>query len=300
MAVIKKSIGEKVFTVFNITFMILLSVSILYPILNVISMSFSGFGSATRNEVTFYPKDITLESYIQIFESRAILNAYINSIIITVLGTFFGVILTSFVAYPLSRSKFMGRRFFTLAIALTLWFNAGIIPTFMLVKSLGLYNTLAALIIPCLINTFYVIIMLTFFKELPNELIDAANIDGCNEFQTLFLIVYPISKPILATIGMWFAVAQWNNFLDPLIYLRDRKLYPLQIMLREVVLQGTASEYGISIGAQEANPSDNEFLVVEETLKAATVVISTLPIMCIYPFIQKHFAKGVMIGSIKG
>jgi ABC-type glycerol-3-phosphate transport system permease component len=288
-------VGVKVFRVFNVTILLLLCVSILYPMLHVLSQSLSDFGAVARGEVSFYPIGLTLDPYKQVFKDDSVLIAYKNTVIITVLGTFFGVLLTSFVAYPLSRPNFMGRRFFTLAIALTLWFSGGMIPTFMVVKTMGIYNSLAAVIIPSLINTFNVIIMLTFFREVPQDLIDAARIDGCNEARILFQIVYPVSKPILATISLWVAVAMWNSFLEPLLYLQDRVKYPLQIILREIVLEGRSDVY-----FTDSRAGVGEFFVSDESLKAATVMAATIPIICIYPFLQKYFTKGVMIGSIKG
>jgi putative aldouronate transport system permease protein len=262
--------------------------------MHVVSVSFSSFGPVTRNEISIFPKEFTFISYKNVFETNAILTAYKNTIFITAIGTFLGVIMTSFVAYPLSRPNFMARRFFTLCIALTLWFGAGMIPSFMVIKTLHLYNTLWAVILPALINTFHVIIMLTFFKSVPQDLIDAAKIDGCNEIRILFQIIYPLSKPILATIALWIAVAQWNIFLTPLLFLRDRALYPLQIVLREVMLEGLSDTY-----FSETLAGDGETMV-EESIKAATLMVSTLPILLMYPFLQKYFTKGVMVGSIKG
>lgn len=296
MAVVtKRSTGEIVFCIFNMGVLIFLCVSILYPIFNVISLSLSGYGPVARGEITFYPKDFTLDPFREVFKTPFVLTAYRNTLFITLSGTFLGVILTSFVAYPLSRPNFMARRFFTLCIALTLWFNAGIIPTFMVVRSLALYNSLWAIIIPSLVNTFNTIVMLTFFKSIPQDLIDAADVDGCNEFRKLFQIVYPVSKPILATIALWIAVALWNNFFESLLYLRDRNLYPLQIILREILLQGRTDIFFLG-----TKTGESEFKVVDESLKGATVVAATLPILFVYPFLQKYFAKGVMIGSIKG
>ena len=301
MAVVAaNSLGVRAFRILNVILLVVLCVSVLYPMLHVLSISLSDFGPVARDEVTFYPREFTLQPYREVAKNNTILSAYKNTLFITLPGTIFGVILTSFVAYPLSRPGFMGRRFFTFAVALTLWFSGGMIPSFMVIHALRLYNRLAAVIIPSLVNSFNVVIMLTFFRGVPQDLIDAARIDGCNEARILFRIVYPVSKPILATVSLWTAVALWNSFLEPLLYLQDWSKYPLQVILRGIVLQGMSDVYLSNTGFANTGVNDRETMVIDESLRAATVMAATIPILLVYPFLQKHFTKGVMIGSIKG
>jgi putative aldouronate transport system permease protein len=207
-----------------------------------------------------------------------------------VMQVLFTLTFTSLTAYPLSKQRLLWRKTILLFIGFTLLFNGGLIPTFLLIKKLGMLNTMWALVIPGAVNTMYLFIMRTFFEGIPEELEDAATMDGCNPFQVLLKIVLPLSVPVMVTIGLFTAVAQWNSFFNSLIYLTDKNMFPLQIHLRNVVISGSALF---------ATRGDDGDVVVLETIKYSTLMVATAPILLIYPFIQKYFVKGALIGSIK-
>jgi putative aldouronate transport system permease protein len=232
-----------------------------------------------------------------LIENGAILTAYRNTLFVVIIGTIVNLILQSAAAYVISKPYLPGVKFFTAMIMFTLWFGGGMIPTFLVVQGVGLFNSLWALIWPTAISTFHVVVMRTFFKQLPAELEESALIDGCNEIHTLFRIILPLSKPLLATIALWIAVFRWNDFTQPLLYIFNRDLFPLQVVLREIVLNNAADAYGLNAGALVENLDRN---VITQSLQYAVIIFSTLPIMLIYPFLQKHFTKGVLLGSVKG
>ena len=294
---IKEPFSRKVFVVFNTILLTGLCVSILLPFIRILAVSLSGRNPVLRGEVGFIPVDFTFDAYIMLIENGAILTAYRNTLYVVILGTIVNLVLQSCAAYVISKPYVPGVKFFTGMIVFTLWFSGGMIPTFLVVQSVGLFNTLGALIWPTAISTFHVIIMRTFFKQLPAELEESALIDGCNEIQTLFRIILPLSKPLLATIALWIAVFRWNDFTQPLLYLFNRDLFPLQVVLREIVLNNQAEAYGLNAGALIEDLDRN---VITRSLQYAVIIFTTLPIMMIYPFLQKYFTKGVLLGSVKG
>ncbi|MCL2703064.1 MAG: carbohydrate ABC transporter permease [Defluviitaleaceae bacterium] len=294
---IKTPFSRKLFMVLNGTLLIALCVSIILPFVRILSISLSGRSAVLRGEVGFLPRDFTIDAYRMLIENGSVFTAYRNTLFVVVIGTIINLILQSCAAYVLSKSYLPGVKFFTGMIVFTLWFGGGMIPTFLVVQGIGLFNSLWALIWPTAISTFHVIIMRTFFKQLPAELEESAFIDGCNEIQTLFRIILPLSKPLLATIALWIAVYRWNDFTQPMLYLFNRALFPLQVVLREIVLSNAADAYGMNAGALVENLDRN---VITQSLQYAVIIFSTLPIMCIYPFLQKHFTKGVLLGSVKG
>jgi len=294
---IKEPLSRKIFVVVNATLLIGLCISILLPFIRILAVSLSGRGPVLRGEVGFIPIDFTFDAYIMLMENGAIFTAYRNTLYVVIIGTIVNLILQSCAAYVISKPYIPGVKFFTGMIVFTLWFGGGMIPTFLVVQGVGLFNTLGALIWPTAISTFHVIVMRTFFKQLPAELEESALIDGCNEIQTLFRIILPLSKPLLATIALWIAVFRWNDFTQPLLYLFNRDLFPLQVVLREIVLNNQAEAYGLNAGALIEDLDRN---VITRSLQYAVIIFSTLPIMMIYPFLQKHFTKGVLLGSVKG
>jgi len=294
---IKESWSRKLFVVLNGTLLIGLCLTIVLPFLRIIAISLSGVNAVRRGEVMFIPVDFTLDVYRRIWENGALFVAYGNTLFVVIIGTFVNLILTSFAAYAISKEYLPGVKFFTGMIILTLWFGGGMIPTFLVVQGVGLFDSLWALIWPTAISTFHVVIMRTFFKQLPAELEEAALIDGCNEAQTLFRIILPLSKPIMATVALWIAVFRWNDFTQPFLYLMNRSLFPLQIVLREIVLANNAAAYGLE-GATLID--DTTVNVVTESLQYGVIIFATLPIIMVYPFLQKHFVKGVLLGSVKG
>jgi putative aldouronate transport system permease protein len=267
----------------------------LYPFLHVIAVSLSGRFPVARGEVTFYPKDITLNAYQKILESKALFRSYANTILIVVAGTILSVFFISLAAYPLSKKKLPGNRLITFLLTITLWFNAGMIPQFFVVQRLGLYDSLWSLILTPLISAYYVIVMRNFFENMPSSLEESARLDGCTDIGILFRIIYPLSLPVLSTVALWVAVAHWNSFFEPLLYLKSREKYTIQLALRDIILANSANEYNLDV-----DPMIHEFEVVTESVQYATIIAATLPILVVYPFLQKYFVKGVLVGAIKG
>ncbi|SEL72783.1 carbohydrate ABC transporter membrane protein 2, CUT1 family [Paenibacillus sp. cl141a] len=283
----QESFASKLFDVFNILFMIVLIMVMAYPMVYVFSASISNNAMVASGAVLLWPKKITLIAYEQLIYNPDLWVSYWNTIRYTFLHTLLTLIATSAMAYPLAKRWLPGRRAILLMAAFTLLFSGGMIPTFLIVQKLGMLDTIWAIVLPSLISTWYLFIMRTFFEALPEELEDAAAIDGCGSMQILMRIVLPLSVPVMVTIGLFTAVNQWNSFFSALIYLNDREMYPLQIMMRNILIAGT-------------NVQGEGDLTHLETLKYAMIMIGTLPILCIYPFIQKYFVQGTMIGGIKG
>ena len=280
-------------TICNYAIITLITFCCLYPFLNVIAYSLSGYNAVLSGRVTFYPIDFTLDAYKQILGRSQIWMSMKSTVIVTVLGTFLSLFLTVCAAYALSRDYLPGRKFFTGLILFTMYFSGGMIPTFLVVKQLGLYDTLAALFIPQSVNVFNFIVMRTFFRELPKELEEAARIDGASDIQTLARIILPLSLPIFATIGLFYAVGYWNSYFDALLYVQDPNKYTLQLRLRSLL-------FGGELNNSAANQEGLGTQVMSQSLKMATVAVSTIPILVVYPWLQKYFVKGVMVGSVKG
>ena len=283
----QESFASKLFDVFNVLFMMVLIMVMAYPMVYVFSASISNNARVASGAVLLWPKKITLIAYEQLIYNPDLWMSYWNTIRYTFLHTVLTLIATSAMAYPLAKRWLPGRRVILLMAAFTLLFSGGMIPTFLIVQKLGMLDTIWAIVLPSLISTWYLFIMRTFFEALPEELEDAAAIDGCGAMQILVRIVLPLSVPVMVTIGLFTAVNQWNSFFSALIYLNDREMYPLQIMMRNILIAGT-------------NVQGEGDLTHLETLKYAMIMIGTLPILCVYPFIQKYFVQGTMIGGIKG
>ncbi|MEK3884718.1 carbohydrate ABC transporter permease [Paenibacillus sp. PL2-23] len=269
--------------------MLLLVAVTVYPVLYVFSASVSNPALVQSGAVKLFPQEWTWIAYERILSRSDLWISYWNTIRYTIVQTILTLLVTSMLAYPLARRVLPGKRFLLLMIAFTMLFSGGLIPTFLIVQKLGMLNTIWAMVIPTLVSTWYLFIMRTFFEALPPELEDAATIDGCGPLGVLFRIVMPLSIPVLVTIGLFTAVGQWNSFFDAMLYLSERDMYPLQILLRTIIIIGNSSD----AYAEE----DGTFV---ETVKYSLIVISTLPILCVYPFIQKYFVQGAMIGGIKG
>ncbi|HJC24454.1 MAG TPA: carbohydrate ABC transporter permease [Candidatus Eisenbergiella merdavium] len=276
----------------NYILITLLTFVCLYPFLNVVAYSFSGYNAVLSKEVTFYPIDFTLEAYKQILGRTTIWTAMRTTVMVTLLGTALSLVLTTFAAYALSIRDLPGRKVLTGLILFTMYFGGGMIPTFLVVKGVGLYDTLGALFIPQSVSVFNFIVMRTFFRELPESLQDAARIDGASYMQVLVKIILPLSLPILATIGLFYAVGYWNSYFEALIYIQDVDKYTLQLRLRSLLFGSELT----------SNTSDNVAgtMVLTQSLKMAIVAVSTVPILIVYPWLQKYFVKGVMLGSVKG
>ena len=264
----------------------------LYPFVNVIAYSLSGYNAVLSAKVTFYPIDFTIDAYREIIRRPQLWLAMKTTVLVTLYGTALSLALTTIAAYALSRKELPGKGFLTGIILFTMYFGGGMIPTFLVVKNVGLYDTLPALFVPQAVNVFNFIVMRTFFKDIPDSLEEAARIDGASYIQCLVRIFLPLSVPIIATMALFYAVGYWNTYFDALIYIQDPNKYTLQLRLR-----------GLLTGDELNNSANLEGVctqVMAQSLKMATVAVSTIPILVVYPWLQKYFVKGVMIGSIKG
>lgn len=289
---IKQSKGEKAFTLFNYLFLGGFALLCLFPFIHVIAQSLSSQRAIVSGEVLFFPIETTFLAYKEVLMDQHFLRAFFISVARTVVGTFINVFLTCLMAYPLSKTYIKGRGVILFAVVFTMLFSGGMIPTYLVVRETGLLNTFWAYIIPTAISAFNLIIVKNFFQSVPQELEESAKIDGASNIGILFRIVIPLSMPVIATIALFHAVFHWNSFFDAVLYINDRSLYPLQVYLREL----------IQFDQSEINLRDNfeQQLLANESLKAAALISSTLPILIVYPFLQKYFVKGVMLGSVKG
>lgn len=286
-------VGERKLTVFgilNTIIMTCVAIATLYPVIYITAISLSDTASVIRGEVFLLPKGLNLDAYAEVLKNNKIPRAYFNSIYYTAFGTIINLLFTAIAAYPLSQRTFFGRRFFMLAIVMTMFFNAGIIPTYMVVQQLGLLDSVWALVLPNAIWTMELIILKSFYENMSSQIREAALIDGASEFRILFNIVIPLSKPALASIGLFYFMGHWNSFFLPLIYLSDKDMYPLQVVLRDMLIYNTENDAGLVDRAALA----------PQAMKNATIVLSMIPVLLIYPFAQKYFANGVMLGSEKG
>jgi putative aldouronate transport system permease protein len=263
----------------------------LVPFIHIIAISFSDPKDIAAGNVSLWPVNFTTLSYEMIFSNIKIPRAFLNSVMITSMGTVINLIFTTLTAYALSKRELPFRSFFLKFMMFTMFFSGGIIPKFLLVNSMGMYDTFWALTIPSAINVFFMIIMLSFFKNFPKEIEESAKMDGCNDFQILWKIVIPLSMAPVMTIAMFYAVQHWNSYFQALMFMTSGEKFPLQLVLRQIVLENQVSELGSTMDYQGG--------VNSESLKYGTLVLSILPMIIIYPFVQKYFVRGVMIGSLK-
>ncbi len=293
---IKETTFDRIFLTVIYIFLGIVLIIVGYPLLHIISASFSDYQAVISGQVTIFPIKPTLIAYKEIFSSDQILTGYGNSLFYTVVGTLVQVTLTVFMAYPLARKELFGRGLLMGIIVFTMFFNGGLIPTYLLVKSLGILDTRLALILPQAMMVFQVIIARTFFQAtIPTELYEAAELDGCSELRTFWTVVLPLSKPIIAVLVLMYAVYNWNAYFDALIYLNSKDKFPLQLVLRNILILNQPRSM-ITTNVQRMMKLQE----MAELLKYALIVVASLPVMMVYPFIQKHFVKGVMIGSLKG
>ena len=289
----KRSMGDRIFDAIVYAILVVVFLIVFFPLMYVVSTSFASARELALNKFLIFPKHPTLEVYQYIFSTSTFLRSMIVTIVITVVGTLVNLVMTCLMPYPLSRKALPGRSVIMTAVTFTLVFSGGMIPMYLVVNSLGLIDTYTSLILPGAISSFNLILVKNFFQEIPESLIDAAQIDGSSEMNTLARIVLPLSKPALATFTMFYAVGHWNQFMQPLLYLNDSKKWTIQILLRQIVLMSQSG-----VGDEDAMPPG--FVLPVKSLKMACIVVSTLPIIAAYPFMQKYFDKGVMSGSIKG
>lgn len=284
--------GRIVFQCINYTILFLLMVAALYPVLYVLAASLSSFEFLAQGKVGILPMGFNLDAYQRILSYPMIGRAYANTVFYTVAGTAISLFLSALAAYPLSRRPFPGQKFMSGVIVVAMLFSAGIIPTFLIVTKMNLYNTVWSILLPTAVSSFNVILLKNFFQQIPYELEESAALDGCSQLKILFKIILPLSLPGIVTVGLFYAVAQWNSYFPAMLYLRDRSLMPMQIILRDIVIQNQTADLSIDL----VNGSDQ----ISESVKYATIMVATIPIMLVYPFIQKYFVKGIMVGSVKG
>lgn len=293
---IKESGADRLFTIFNYIMLTLVLILVLYPLVYVVSASFSSSSAVLSGRVWLWPVEPTLEGYKAVFKNTMVLKGFTNTIFYTLAGTAINLVLSVMAAYPLSRKDFRGRNVFMLLFVFTMLFNGGLIPTYLIVKDLGMIDTVWAMLIPSALSVWNVIIMRTYFQTtIPNELLEASQLDGCSDFRFLRSIVLPLSGPILAVIALFYAVGHWNQYFNAMIYLKRSDLYPLQLVLRDILVQ---NEVNIDMLGDAKTAAARQGL--RELLKYSLIVVTSVPLLVVYPFLQKFFVKGVMIGSIKG
>ncbi|MFV0400325.1 MAG: carbohydrate ABC transporter permease [Oscillospiraceae bacterium] len=286
--------GEIAFSIVNILLLLLLCVVILFPVYYMFIVSISEPGAVNRGEVSFLPIGFSLKGYRALFIKNDVPIAFMNSIVYVAVGTGINLLLTALCAYPLSRKKLLGRTAITFFIVFNMFFSAGMISRYMTVTNLHLRNTIWAIVLPGAISTMNMVIMRTFFMNIPEELHESAKLDGAGEFTILFRIVIPLSGAVFATMALFYAVDHWNSWFNALLYLDNPKQYPLQLLLRGIVIQGTTLDMDWQLA--ESGVAEN----IGINIKYAMSFIAMAPILVVYPFVQKHFVKGVMIGSLKG
>lgn len=292
---VNESAVDRVFMMGNTAFLLVITVIILLPLIFIVSASFSSPEAVIAGRVTLWPVDFSLQGYQTIFEHKKVWNGFANSLFYTLFGTLFNVSMTVIAAYPLSRQDLVGRRVITFAFIFTMLFSGGLIPTYMVVRDLGLLNTRLAMILPTGIGIFNLLIAITFFRTtIPPELIEAARIDGANDFRTFGRIILPLARPIIAVLALFYAVDHWNTYFRALIYLKDQELFPLQLVLREILIQNSI-DASMLIDVEELVAREG----LRDLLKYSLIVVASVPVLLIYPFVQRHFVKGMMIGSVK-
>jgi len=293
---IDRSFGDRIFNLINYTLLTVLTLIVLYPLVFVLSASISNPEHVLRGEMWLIPKGFNLDAYTKIFQNKDILLGYSNTILYTVIGTALNVVMTICAAYPLSRRDLAGRGLVTGLIVFTMFFGGGLIPTYLLIKNLNMLDTLWVMIIPNAVSVWNIIIMRTFFQQsIPGELQESAMIDGCTHIQTLLRIVLPLSMPIIAVMVLFYAVGHWNSYFNALIYLTTKEKFPLQLILREILIQSDSGEF-----VKLTSESAVRMKMSVEGLKYAVLVVANLPMLILYPFLQRYFVKGIMIGALKG
>ena len=289
---------DKVFDIVNLLIMLTLLVIFVWPLWFVLIASISDPNEVWQGHVILFPRGITLDAYEEVVKYKTIWTGYRNTILYTVIGTVINMVLTVCAAYPLSRKDFAHRKFLTVFFMITMYFSGGLIPTYLVVNRLGLIDTIWAMVIPNAVSVFNIIITRTYFvNSIPNELMEAAQLDGANTVQYLFKVVLPLSKPILAVITLFYAVGHWNDFYSALLYINSQQLLPLQSILRKLLL---STQMTLQVTSSMSPDEIMRKTQLAQTLKYSSIIVSTIPVLCFYPLVQKHFVKGIMIGSVKG
>ncbi|WP_334077052.1 carbohydrate ABC transporter permease [Paenibacillus sanfengchensis] len=280
-------------------FLILLSVSTLYPFLNAIVISLNEGLDTSKGGITLWPREFTWENYRVVFQDERLMSGFLVSVLRTVIGTVTAILATAIFSYGMSRKELMGRKYYMVICIITMYFGGGLIPTFLLIRDLGLMNSFWVYIIPSLISVWNMIIFRTFFQGLPAGLEESAKIDGCGNWGTLFRVVLPLSGPVIATLALFTAVGHWNEWFLASIYVSDEKLLPIQTILKQILASNIVSEQTASMDAAALAHLQKAKTITSKSLSMATMMVATLPIVLVYPFVQKYFVKGVLVGSLK-
>ncbi len=289
----KRPKGERVFAVFNVVFLTLFAFTTLYPFIFTLSKSLSTQAAIIKDVYYLYPKEVTFAAYQRVLSGKQLYVTYANTIFRTVVGTVLTLIVTAMYAYPLSRKTMPHKNFFMKYTIITMLFSGGTIPIYIVINKLHLLNNRAVYILPMLVTAYNVIIMKSFFQSIPDGVVESAKVDGASEFTILFKIILPLSKAVLATVGLWVAVAHWNSWFDSMLYIDDKSKQVVQLYLQQIVQKGLTNDLGDGM-------SNDINVQTADTIKSATIMVTVLPILCVYPFIQKYFISGVMLGSVKG
>lgn len=285
---------DRLFYAFTYTLVIVLTLCVLYPIIYIVSASFSNSDMVAQGKVWLWPVDFSLQAYKIILKRPEVWSGYLNTIFYTVFGTILNVAMTLLCAYPMARKNLRGRSGIMMFFSFTMLFSGGMIPTYILINNLGIMNTRWALLLPGAMSVYNMIVCRTFIESnIPDEMLEAAQIDGCSNTQFFFQMVLPLSKAIIAVLALWYAVGHWNAYFDAFLYLRDSDMYPLQIFLREILVQSQQI-------SDESLADVTNATTIYVTLKYSIIVVSSVPLFCVYPFVQKYFQEGVMLGSVKG
>ncbi len=290
------STGDRVFTIVIYVLLSIILVIILYPLIFVVSASFSDPQAVISGEVVLFPVRPTLRGYEAVFKNRKILIGFANSIFYLIVGTIINLVMTMLCAYPLSRKEFKARNKIALFFVFTMYFSGGMVPSYLLINSLNMLNTRWAMLIPMAMSTYNMIICRTYIiNSIPDEMYEAAQLDGCSPFAYMIKVVVPLCKPILAVLALYYGVSRWNDYFTPMLYLYDESLQPLTIVMREILIMGKVDMTQVTDASAVAKLQG-----MSDLLKYSTIVVSTLPVMLLYPLIQKHLVRGVMIGAVKG
>ncbi|NOU75898.1 ABC transporter permease subunit [Paenibacillus sp. LMG 31458] len=288
----RTSLGDKCFNVINTLLLSVIGLAALYPFVYVLSASLSSGDAVVSGKVLLLPVNINLEAYVKVLMQKSIWVAYANTLYYTVVGTLVSLLLTICGAYPLSKKRLKGKGVINFLIALTMWFHAGMIPFYLNLRDMGMLNERFTIIIAFAVTTFYVFLLRTFFQSVPVELEEAAKIDGAGDYRILWTVYLPLSRASLMTVGLFYAVTRWNGYFWAMIVLKDKDKIPLQVLLKKLIVENNLSEQLVDFGSAT--------LVSQETVIYATIIVSIIPMMIVYPLIQKYFAKGALVGSVKG
>ncbi len=295
----RDSKGDRLMVIFIYTFLSILAITTLYPFLNAIVVSFNQGSDTSKGGITLWPRHFTLENYAIVFKDERLMNGFFISVLRTVVGTVTAILATAIFSYGMSKKELVGRKYYMVLCIITMYFTGGLIPEFLLMRNLGLMNSFWIFIIPSLIGVWNMIIFRTFFQGLPAGLEESAKMDGCGNWGTLFRIVLPLSGPVIATLGLFTAVSHWNEWFMASIYISKEDLMPIQTILKQILASNIVSEQTANMDAAALAHLQKAKTITSKSLSMATMMVATLPIVCVYPFVQKYFVKGVLVGSLK-